>query len=225
MDFLIDPYRLTPAIPACFELVQIETQQFDPTLGMNTGGAAITARNLFLSYLQSYESADLNHLTAGPPGTTNRVRLSQPRSIWTIGTMTTDNNFLFAYIANTANTASYPGRFNTTAPTAGNWLDSDSPVNIALSSPRNAFCCYITDLGDFSATLEFQFSLGGTPVKTVAIPYEDMNTSEVMHFAYLDGAKTFDKIRIQINQNDTEGNIDSVGFDDLVVGLALSCVA
>jgi hypothetical protein len=211
-------------LPACFELIQIATQQFDPVLGMNTGGSAITARNLFLSYLSNYLSADMNHLTGGFPSATTRISASQPRSIWSgLGTITTDSAFNFAYTANTANSASYPGRFNTTLPSAGQWLDSDSSLNFTLSSARNAFCCYITDLGDFLASLTFEFYLGVTLIKSVAVPYQDFNTGEVMHFGYLNGAISFDKVRIAIEQPGSP-SLDSVGYDDLVIGTALPCV-
>ena len=217
-------YAGAPAIPACFELIQIETQNFDPVLGMNTGGAAVTARNLFLSYLASYVSADMNHLTGGAPGVATRIQPNTTRAIWgSLGTITTDNNFSPAYTANTANSASYPGRFNTSSVSAGNWLDSENSIIFNLTSSRSAFCCYITDLGDFDGNLEFRFSLAGSLVKTVAVPYQNLNTNEVMHFGYLNGALLFDSIRIQINQNIVFDPFDSVGFDDLVVGLALPC--
>lgn len=217
-------YAGAPAIPACFELIQFAEQQWDPVLGMNTGGPAITARNLFLTQLASYVTADMNHLAGGPVSTTTRIRSNLPRSIWSgLGTMTTDSTFETAYIGTTSSSSDYPGRFNTSSTTAGNWLDTDAAVNIALSSPRNAFCCYITDMGDFTGSVTLIFSLGAAVVKTVAVPYQDMNTAEVLHVGYLNGAVLFDKIRIQINQNTVFDPFDSVGFDDLVVGLALPC--
>lgn len=216
MDILIDPYRFTPAIPACFELVQITTQA-----GVGSGAAA-TARATFLSGLASYVSANMDHLPAYP--TTPEIKPSATVSIWGgLGTISTDNNFSPAYIADTASGASYPGRFNTTSAGSGNWLDSENSLIFTLSASRNAFCCYITDLGDFAGNIEFVFSLGATVVKTLAVPYENLDTNEIMHVGYSDGAVLFDKIRIQINQNEVFDPFDSIGFDDLVVGLTVTC--
>jgi hypothetical protein len=223
MDILIDPYRLTPALLPCVELVQIETQLTVPLeTGMPGPGAAATARADFLNALQSYVSADMNHLPFFP--STPSIKPSTPITIWGgLGTVTTDNNFSLGYVAGTGWQEEF-GRFNTTNAGSGNWLEADVPLNITLSSPRNAFCCFITDFGDFDSSLSFQFFLGATLVKSVAIPHQVMDTSEIMHFGYVDGAVTFDRIRINLQVNEETFVFDSVGFDDLVVGLAKPCI-
>lgn len=233
MDILIDPYRFTPATPDCFETIVMlkQTQSFGGTPsgdGFPQSGPAVTARATFLAGLQSYVSADLQHVAAD---SSIIYSSGSPLTLWGgLGSLAGKSDPLFPGFENTyVDTGGANGRFNTSANSAGNYIETDYGFDITLTSTRTAFTCYVTDMGDAnSIEVEFRFWNGSTLQRIMYMPVLNVidkpSSNEAMCVAYSDGNRPFDRIEVILNTFHTNyADADIVGFDDLAVGEVVSC--
>lgn len=220
-----------PTTPNCGELIVMvkQAQSFGGAPvndGMAQSGPAVTARSTFLAGLQSFLTADMNHLTASFTD-----YMTTPLTMWggfgQIAGADFDGSGGTFYIDNPSTDLS--GRFNTTANATGNWAASSSGWEITLTAPRTAFGCYVTDLGDFrEGELEFRLFNGSTLTRVVALPTVSVNkprSNEAMWVGYADGNRPFTRIEAHIRQySGNPSQRDFVGFDDFAVGTVVTCV-
>lgn len=122
------------------------------------------------------------------------------------------------------------GRFNTSANAAGNYIDTDYGFDVTLTSTRTAFACYVTDMGDAnSVEVEIRFWNGSVLQRILYLPVvnvtEKPTSNEAMSVAYSDGSRPFNRVEVILNTfHGAPGDEDFVGFDDLAVGHAVTCV-
>lgn len=213
------------ALPFCVERINVVVA---PMISMSTVAAA---RTEFLGLLASYVNADMSHVPAYP--TTPAITPTVTIPIWgSLGTVKTVGPFTQALVAETGGFPGFGGRVNMPVPTSGQWLDTKDTFEITLTSPRNAFCCYMNDVGDFGVSMTFEFYSGASLVKSIPYPRPARPpapldyTHELVHFEYLNGAILFDRIRVVITQPYDDPDFigeDYVAFDELVVGLVPPC--
>jgi hypothetical protein len=234
MDILIDPYRFTIAAPACAEQLVMtkQTQSFGGTPvgdGFPQSGPAVAARASFLSGLQSHVTANMQHVL---PNTSVIYTPGSPLSLWSgLGSLAGKSEPGSPGLVNTYVTAGAAnGRFNTSANSAGNYVETDYGFDITLSSARTAFTCYVTDMGDAnSVEVEFRFWNGAALQRILYMPVvnvtEKPSSNEAMCVAYADGSRPFTRVEVILNTfHDSYDDADFVGFDDLAVGNVVTCI-
>lgn len=237
MDLLIDPYRVTPPTPDCFEtLVMVEQHQtFGGASvgdGMAQSGPAVTARANFLAGLASYVADNLNGRT---PSTTVNYNALNPLSLCaglaSLAALNAGDPDLFipatySVLVNNA-VAGGNGRFNATENADGLRYESTGTLDITLTEARTAFGCYLMDVGDFGGTVTFQFYNGATLRRTVAVPTtnpERPSSNEAMWVGYSDGNNPFDRVRVVITQTSSDPDEhDVIGFDGFAFGHVAAC--
>lgn len=122
------------------------------------------------------------------------------------------------------------GRFNTTDGNAsGRWIESDWSFTINVGTDVGAFGFYGTDFNDFLGELVIELYDGDTLVEDNAFtdeagvplqPREPGSTTalngSLLFFGYA-STISFDRIVFHIGQP-TTGPLDTLGFDDIIVG-------
>jgi hypothetical protein len=224
-------YGGVAALPTCARVIRRvkQHQGFGGAIvgdGMPQIGPAVDEKAAFIADLDSYVIDNLNGRT--PSTSTPIYKVGTPLSLWAgFGSLAAEGSFPFSVIVSGAITGSN-GRFNASANENGNWYESDSPYNIILSAPRNAFGCYVMDVGDFGATLRFDLYSGGVVVDSYTCPTDDLNrpsSDQAMWISYSNGSITFDRIRAVLTQASGDPDFsDIMGFDDFIVGMVPPCI-
>jgi hypothetical protein len=200
--------------------------------GMAQSGPAVTARTNFLAALASHVSDNLNGRT---PSTSVNYNLTNPLPLCgglaSLAALQADDEELF--ITGTYSVLVSPvissgnGRFNATENASGLWYESNGTLDITLTEPRTAFGCYAMDVGDFGATVVFEFYNGATLRRTVALPTtnpERPSSNEAMWVGYANGNTPFDRVRIVITQVSPDpSKADIIGFDGFAFGHVAAC--
>ena len=121
------------------------------------------------------------------------------------------------------------GRYNMTPnlpvtvtgdPDFGKWLEASSDFRYTFSRAISAFSFFGTDFGDFGGAFSLEFLSGGTQIyssgTTIANPGGNGN---VLYFGAV-STVSFDTVVFHIAQLPGTNNLDVLGFDSFVVGLA-----
>jgi hypothetical protein len=200
--------------------------------GMAQSGPAVTARTNFLAALASHVSDNLNGRT---PSTSVKYNLTNPLPLCgglaSLAALQADDEELF--ITGTRSVLVSPaistgnGRFNATENASGLWYESDGTFDITLTESRTAFGCYVMDVGDFGATVTFEFYNGSTLRRTVAVPTANPDrpsSNEAMWVGYANGNTPFDRVRVVITQVGARPDqYDVIGFDGFAFGQVSPC--
>lgn len=233
MDFLIDPYRFAsaPEPQGFLRLLMVKGQQGSASGdGMVQSGPAVAARTAFVAELASSVNANLDHVAASSTTYTPASPLSLWSGLGSLVPLPPPRNPTATAYSTTVRIGGSNGRFNTDSELTANYLETPQGFEIALTSPRTAFSCYMTDMGEAnSAEVEFRFFLGGTLVAAVHGPtdfIEKPTSGNALLFAYANGGQPFDRIQARVQSfwvNPSE--VDVVGFDSLLVGTAPNLAA
>lgn len=226
MDILIDPYRYVPATPACGEVCTYTAMVAESP----TTPAVVAAKAAFLAALQSSSAEPFTSKTVGNPP--YYAYIDPPLSIMSgaasiRGLIDPTGNYFGATVV-VKQTPSSNGRFDTTDPgvAGGRWLEGPESFEINIVSAKNAFGCFITDMGDVGGEVEFLLYNGSTLQKAFTAPTFGIPKSKFAYISYRNGNISFNQVVVRIRQftNDT-GKYDYVGFDDMVLGNVTTCTA
>ena len=117
---------------------------------------------------------------------------------------------------------SFLGRFDTSQDVAATWYETKTSFTINITGGAHAIGFYLTDFGDFFATIDM--SLDGGAVHTGVGPFIDgvvvrpgtIEPQALFFGIYSD--VTFFSVNFTVSQQDPRGNLDIFGLDGLVVG-------
>ena len=118
--------------------------------------------------------------------------------------------------------SAFLGRFDTSQDVAATWYETKTGFTINITGGAHAIGFYLTDFGDFFATIDME--LDGGAVHTAVGPVSDgvvgrpgTTEPQALFFGiYSDTA--FFTVNFKVTQSDPDGNLDTFGLDSLVVG-------
>ncbi len=145
------------------------------------------------------------------------------------GTATLSSGATVVKDGNASTTDLGVGRYNMTRnlpptvtgdPDFGKWLEASSDFRYTFSRAISAFSFLGTDFGDFDGVFSLEFLSGGTQVyssgTTITNPGGNGN---LLYFGAV-STVSFDTVVFHITQLPGTVNVDVLGFDSFVVGLA-----
>jgi hypothetical protein len=225
-DFTIGLHPPCTPLPGFQRLVMTKGSQGSASGdGMVQSGPAFAARTAFVAELASSVNANMSHVTAGSTNYTPLAPLTLWGGLGSLASLPAPRNPTGTSYNVNVRAGGSNGRFNTDSELTENYLETIQGFEIALTSPRTAFSCYMTDMGEAnSAEVEFRFFLGSTLVKAIHAPtdfIEKPTSNSALLFAYADGGKPFDRIQARVQSFWVNPSlVDAVGFDSLLVGTA-----
>lgn len=132
----------------------------------------------------------------------------------------------------------YLGRFDTSGDAARTWyehgLNGSGAINLTFAAPQKAFGFYLTDYGDFGASIEIDVGDGFTSVGEVVnglVQAPSKATGSVLFFGVYSTTE-FSRVTLRIRQQNVDFDpncdpdfgtcelpeFDAVGFDGLIIG-------
>lgn len=122
----------------------------------------------------------------------------------------------------TGGSNAFLGRFDTSQDAAATWYETTMGFTINITGGAHAIGFYLTDFGDFFATIDIELDGGAVhtsvgPVSDGVVGRPGTTEPQALFFGiYSDTA--FFSVKFTVTQNDIEGNLDTFGLDSLVVG-------